>query len=65
MKLKAVQKVWSNGEFIEGNSKTVAQTKNKGTEEKAKKNDDKKKYAPKSGKKERTFSKGKSSKKGK
>ncbi len=65
MKLKAVQKVWSNGEFVEGNSKTVAPQKNKGTEEKTKKMDDKKKFTSKSGKKERTFSKVKSSKKGK
>ena len=64
MKLKAVQKVWSNGEFIEGNSKTVAPAK-KSANEKPKKTDDKKKYTPKSGKKERAFSKEKSSKKGK
>ena len=55
MKLKAVQKVWNNGGFIEGNSKTVAPVKK--AENQAKKQDDKKKYTPKSGKSERTFRK--------
>ena len=55
MKLKAVQKVWNNGAFIEGNSKTVAPVKK--ADQQAKKQDDKKKYSPKSGKKERTFRK--------
>ena len=64
MKLKAVQKIWSNGEFVEGNSKTVAPAK-QSANEKPKKADDQKKYTPKSGKKERSFSQNKSSKKGK
>ncbi len=64
MKLKAVQKVWSNGEFVEGNSKTVAPAK-QSANEKPKKAEEKKKYTPKTGKKERAFSKEKSSKKGK
>ena len=55
MKLKAVQKIWNNGGFVEGNSKTVAPQKK--TDKPVKKDDTKKKYTPKAGKKERTFKK--------
>jgi superfamily II DNA/RNA helicase len=65
MKLKAVQKVWSNGTFIEGNAKTVAAKGKESKEVKAKAGVEKKKYTPKAGKSERTFRKDHSSKKGK
>ena len=52
---KPVQKVWSNGEFVEGNAKTVAKAKAPAIEEAPKK--EKKKYVSKSGVKGPTFSK--------
>lgn len=57
LKLKPVQKVWSNGAFVEGNSKTVASDKKAPVKSEAAKLDGKKKYTPKNGKKERTFKK--------
>ena len=54
---KAVQKVWSKGAFIEGNSKTVNASKEEPKQESSKKATDKKPYKSKSGKKGVTFSK--------
>lgn len=63
LKIKAVQKVWSQGEFIEGNAKTVATSKEK--PKKAEATAEKKTYQAKSSSKGRTFSNSKSPKKGK
>ena len=52
LSFKGVQKVWSQGQFIEGNAKTVASSK-----EAPKKPTEKKPYKSKEGKKGMTFSK--------
>ena len=59
---KAVQKIWSKGAFIEGNSKTVNASKEDSKQEPSKKAADKKSYKSKSGKKGVTFSKAKKEK---
>ena len=54
LSLKGVQKIWSQGEFIEGNAKTVTASKSSAAPTKKA---DKKPYKAKTGKKGMTFSK--------